>query len=410
MPDRFELSPEARRVVAQVTEMEQKVRALRDDFENDLLAARRAAVSTKTAAIEKLVEARAILAAEASDLEDLRGVVTRAKADLEKQRGEFQALVRNPPGGIEFVASAWADYELARAEAEAEALEDKSRPALLAAHAVREKGRELAEMRRRAKRAEWLAAFYEWHVPWLGELRDVEEEESFIETVLDDDLGPSEASSTNDPARAWLSEREYNALAETDRNQRALDRYLRSPKTRWQIGRDYERYVGYLCEQDGDEVEYKGIIAGFDDLGRDVIARRGSNVRIIQCKRWSASKTIHEKHVFQLFGTVVAAQIDDPHLNISGEFVTTTRLSERALNFAVRLGIAVRQEFAQADYPRIKCNRSPGTGDGIYHLPFDQQYDSTVIEPHRGECYVATIAEAEQLGFRRARRWRGLKA
>jgi hypothetical protein len=37
-------------------------------------------------------------------------------------------------------------------------------------------------------------------------------------------------------------------------------------------------------------------------------------------------------------------------------------------------------------------------------LPFDQQYDTTVIEPERGESFVATVDEAEALGFRRA--WR----
>jgi len=45
-------------------------------------------------------------------------------------------------------------------------------------------------------------------------------------------------------------------------------------------------------------------------------------------------------------------------------------------------------------------------GSKIYHLPFDQQYDSTIIK-YKNECYVETIAEAEALGFRRAFRWRG---
>jgi hypothetical protein len=33
----------------------------------------------------------------------------------------------------------------------------------------------------------------------------------------------------------------------------------------------------------------------------------------------------------------------------------------------------------------------------IYHLPFDQQYDTTVPEPEpeRGELYLSTVAEAE---------------
>ena len=46
-------------------------------------------------------------------------------------------------------------------------------------------------------------------------------------------------------------------------------------------------------------------------------------------------------------------------------------------------------------------------GEMIYHLPFDQMYDRVVIEPEKGECYVKTVAEAEQKGFRRAYRWRG---
>lgn len=41
----------------------------------------------------------------------------------------------------------------------------------------------------------------------------------------------------------------------------------------------------------------------------------------------------------------------------------------------------------------------------IYHLPFDEQYDTTKIVPSEGDCFVATVAEAERLGFRRAYRF-----
>jgi hypothetical protein len=51
----------------------------------------------------------------------------------------------------------------------------------------------------------------------------------------------------------------------------------------------------------------------------------------------------------------------------------------------------------------IKCNVNPSKKEKIYHLPFDQQYDRTQVS-RRGECYVATVREAEQRGFRRA--WR----
>ena len=189
--------------------------------------------------------------------------------------------------------------------------------------------------------------------------------------------------------------------------QRALDRYLRSRMTPWQIGRDYERYVGYLREQEGCTVTYHGIVKGFEDLGRDVIAEKDGAIEVIQCKRWAQHKQIHEKHIFQLFGTMTAARIENPDKQVTGTFTTTTQLSDRAREFARVLDIKVEESFPLGDYPRIKCNIARRTDERIYHLPFDQQYDSTVVEPTRGECYVATAHEAEELGFRRAWRWHG---
>lgn len=54
-------------------------------------------------------------------------------------------------------------------------------------------------------------------------------------------------------------------------------------------------------------------------------------------------------------------------------------------------------------YPVIKCNIS-SNGEKIYHLPFDQQYDRTLIK-NNGEFYALTVKEAENKGFRRAFRW-----
>ena len=108
------------------------------------------------------------------------------------------------------------------------------------------------------------------------------------------------------------------ALPEAERNQRALDRYLKSRKSPWQLGRDYERYVGYLREQAGCHVTYHGIFQGLEDLGRDVLAEKDGAIEVIQCKRWAQHKTIHEKHVFQLYGTVVLARIENPDKESAG--------------------------------------------------------------------------------------------
>ena len=82
----------------------------------------------------------------------------------------------------------------------------------------------------------------------------------------------------------------------------------------------------------------------------------------------------------------------------------------RAMVYRGPYKIRVEEKFPLSDYPRIKCNVARRTGERIYHLPFDQQYDTTVVERQQGETYVAACAEAEGLGFRRAWRFRGSAA
>jgi hypothetical protein len=335
------------------------------------------------------------------DIAEARKAIDARQKESVRAREVAEALVRDRISGFELLAEAWADYETARSETLAEQLRRKKRPALKAADEVKAKGQELADVRRRAKLSEWLVRYYEWYFPWLTEFRDLEAEQGYL------DEGNVDDGDESDPARRWLTAEEFAGLSSAERNQRALDRYLRSRKTPWQVGRDYERYVGYLREQEGCQVSYHGIFKGLEDLGRDLLAERNGQVEVIQCKRWAQAKTIHEKHIFQLFGTVVAARIENPGKTVTGTFVTTTSLSERAREFARQLEIKVEESFPLSDYPRIKCNIAHRTEERIYHLPFDQQYDTTVIEPERGESYVSTVAEAEALGFRRAWHWRG---
>jgi hypothetical protein len=89
-------------------------------------------------------------------------------------------------------------------------------------------------------------------------------------------------------------------------------------------------------------------------------------------------------------------------------FCTSTVLSDTARRMAGRLGVGIAENLQPSTYPLIKCNISYRGGERIYHLPFDQQYDRVVIDPSRGECYTATVADAEARGFRRAWRWRGV--
>jgi hypothetical protein len=154
-----------------------------------------------------------------------------------------------------------------------------------------------------------------------------------------------------------------------------------------------------------------------------LIAKKDNQSLIIQCKYWAKHKTIHEKYVYQLFGTTVEFFIDKETISCNNHyekfnqslknesikpvFVTSIGLSETALKVADILSVEVRQNVPLNDYPQIKCNVSTTTNEKIYHLPFDQQYDKVIIEPEKGEFYAKTVKEAEKMGFRRSYKWRG---
>lgn len=217
----------------------------------------------------------------------------------------------------------------------------------------------------------------------------------------------------HDYTRDYLSKEEWDSLTVSERNQLALDRYVNShSKTKWQIGRDYEMYIGYTYETDGWSVQYTGVELGYEDLGRDLIAVRGDETQIVQCKYWSEAKVIHEKHIMQLYGTMIAYRVQNPSLDpekIKGVFVTNIVLSDTAAQFAQLLGIVVREKVPKGEFPRIKCNIGKdefGSETHIYHLPMDLNYDSVKLDKP-GECKVFTVKEAEEKGFRRAFKWSG---
>ena len=105
----------------------------------------------------------------------------------------------------------------------------------------------------------------------------------------------------------------------------------------------------------------------------------------------------------QLYGSVIEYNLEN-NANATGILLTNTVLSDKAKEFAKILGIAYKENHSLGEFPRIKCNI--GDEGKIYHLPFDQQYDTTIIEGN-GEFMALTVAEAEEAGFRRAYRWHG---
>ena len=345
------------------------------------------------------------------------------KAFHEKKEFLYQFL-SSKISDFPIVASVIADYEEARDHCIAESLERKKRPAKSAAEERRSFRAEKRALIQENKAYKWELEYIRNLLPWLADLEDepIEPTTSYENPYYKD----------SDAAGYWLTPEEYQKLPDTEKYQRALDRYKKRKKTNAEIGRDYERYIGYLYEKDGYTVTYYGIERGLDDLGRDLICIKGDKVHIVQCKCWSnkKKKVIREKHLNQLYGTVVAykvarsmgitiddlAKITSDELQIMGQgnldlysitpvFCSTVPFSPTALAFAKILDIRCRVKPLD-DYPMIKCNISR-TGERIYHLPFDQQYDKTIITPVDGECYAWTVEEAEKKKFRRAKRWKG---
>ncbi|MCM1170283.1 MAG: restriction endonuclease [Bacteroides sp.] len=208
-----------------------------------------------------------------------------------------------------------------------------------------------------------------------------------------------------DYAQDYISKEDYNKLSITERNQLALDKYIIRKKTDWQIGRDYELFCGYWMKNMGFyNIRQFGIEKRLEDMGRDIIADKDGFTYIVQCKIWSQKKEIHENHIAQLYGTTIAYSLESGNPNVKPVFITTTKLSNIAGRFARRLCVDI-WEIPFGEFPRIKCNIST-SGEKIYHLPFDQQYDKTIINKS-GEFYAWTVEEAESKGFRRAFRWNG---
>ena len=157
-----------------------------------------------------------------------------------------------------------------------------------------------------------------------------------------------------------------------------------------------------MLRKKGCHVEYYGSLHGLEDLGRDLIVTCEGKIRIVQCKYWSQNKQIHENHIMQLYGSVIEYNLEN-QTNATGILITNTTLSDKAKEFAKILGIAYKENYNIDVFPRIKCNI--GVEGKIYHLPFDQQYDTTIIDG--SEFMALTVKEAEDAGFRRAYRWRG---
>ena len=306
--------------------------------------------------------------------------------------------------GFPWLANAYDEHFKLQEQVLVNYLITKNRPAFSSAEIIKQQSLLRRQAEKEKKIAQYLVEYYENIAPFLVDLKEeldiaTEQERELLKEYSEEEL--------QDETTQYLTKQEFRKLPSVERNQKALDRFWGRHKSNWLIGRIYERYVGYLFEKQGYDVEYVGIFKGYEDLGRDLICQKDKDFIVIQCKHWSQFKTIYEKHIFQFFGTIFQYKDENPDRKVRAIFYTSTELSKLARRFAVELGIELKESFKlDKDYPSIKCHISKNDGTKIYHLPFDQQYDNTKLENKYGEFYCKTVKEAEDAGFRRAFRYR----
>lgn len=170
--------------------------------------------------------------------------------------------------GFPWVAEAHSRfYEKKLEEVEKYLLKQKN-PAYKSSKIVNELKLRIKESEKKAFIYKGIIDYYESLFPWLHDFINAPDE------IIDKSNHSDYEESKIDPAQKFLSSAEWKNLPISERFQIALNRYWNRHKTNWEIGRDYERFIGYEYEMDGWDVTFEGAIKGFEDMGRDLIVKK----------------------------------------------------------------------------------------------------------------------------------------
>ncbi|MFA5857753.1 MAG: hypothetical protein WC955_01660 [Elusimicrobiota bacterium] len=173
----------------------------------------------------------------------------------EQEKGVIQ-LAKERQIGFPWLAKAYEDFFKLQDKSIVDFLQYKKHSAVSASLIVKEQSRLRREAEKEKKIAQYLIEYYEYIVPSLVDLREEVDIATEQERVLLKEYSEEELE---DATTQYLTKEEYRKLPSVERNQMALDRFWKRPKSKWFIGRLYERYIGYLYEQEGYDVDYVGI-------------------------------------------------------------------------------------------------------------------------------------------------------
>jgi hypothetical protein len=221
-----------------------------------------------------------------ASLVEYRRAVEEWRSELETRLRENHAALNSAHATIEardaafheryiagraWLAAAFADLSIERDAVREFVLRNKPHPGVSSANVLRQSAKEkrAAIIENRLLRMQ--LASYEEYFPELLDYRELilDEAATFVEGETLEDI---------DPVRLYLTPEEYAVLSSSERNQHALDRYKSRHKTDWEIGRWYERQIGWMLESSDWKVTYEGALRGFADFGRDLIGEESSRL------------------------------------------------------------------------------------------------------------------------------------
>ena len=228
--------------------------------------------------------------------------ITNLKECINSKDNFYNSISTLSDISVKYLTELVSDFKLIQYDISAQYLRIKDHPAYVEAKRISELKQETKLYHEQYKQ---MLYKYEVLIGLFPELTTYIEDFDSIKQ-LNDFRNLDNLQNDYDRVRDYISSEEYSRLSVDERNQRALNCYInRKNKSRWQIGRDYEMYIAYLYRSKGWGVIQYGIEKKLEDMGRDLIVIGKEKILIVQCKYWSETKLIHEKHIAQLYGSTI---------------------------------------------------------------------------------------------------------
>lgn len=174
-------------------------------------------------------------------------------------------------------------------------------------------------------------------------------------------------------------------------------------------GSRYERYLGYLYERAGWEVDYHGEKMGIYDGGIDLIciSRDNEVCHAVQAKLWTR-RQVDTQDMRKFIDDFEDIRRGISHHEPQAVFITSNRFTPEARTIAEQHNVILLEKAAMPQsYPLVKCLNGTN-GQKKYLLPPILEVGKNgSYEPYvyvsadftQGDCYVYTCAEAERLGY-----------